>query len=206
MSEFGDKIHIVDRDSRRRAKFAFDLTAVDRRAEIYENFEEVLDAGLTAGMLFVHDSEPGLYTQDVNGPVSNGIAIPFALYGEQPSTSQVVDAMLSGAVDYLEWPFGVNRVTDAIARVQDDPHSFSRVRARRAKTVAQIGILSSRERAVLQQIILGSCNKKIAADLGISPRTVEVHRANMLTKLRARSSADAVRIAIYAGLDDPLSS
>lgn len=191
------KIHVVDCDSRRRAKIAFDLRALDLSAEIYENVDEALAADPKDGILLLNDElQPSIAEQK-----SHAIAIPFALYGEDPSVSQVVDAMLTGAIDYLEWPFAADRVANALARFENDHNSPAQGAARRRRAMSAVEALSSREQAVLRQMVLGASNKEIAANLGISPRTVEVHRANMLVKLRAKSSADAVRIGIYAGLD-----
>lgn len=192
------KIHVVDCDSRRRAKIAFELRAVDLSAEIYENVDEALAADPKDGILLLNDElQPSIAEQK-----SHAIAIPFALYGEDPSVSQVVDAMLTGAIDYLEWPFAADRVADALTRFENDQNSPAQTAARRRRAVSAVEALSSREQAVLQQMVRGASNKEIAANLGISPRTVEVHRANMLLKLQAKSSADAVRTGIYAGLDE----
>lgn len=191
------KVHVVDYDSRRRAKIAFDLRALDLRAEIYEHIDEAVAADPKDGILLLNDNTQS----SISEQKTQSIAIPFALYGEEPSVSQVVDAMLTGAIDYLEWPFDAERVAKALARFENDHNSPAQGAARRRRAISAVEALSSREQAVLRQMVLGASNKEIAANLGISPRTVEVHRANMLVKLQAKSSADAVRIGIYAGLD-----
>lgn len=196
--EVGKKIHIVDSDTKRRAKIAFALQAADIRAEIYESIDEAVDADPSEGLLLLHD-ELDPISVDEN---SRRIAIPFALYGKEPSVSQVVDAMLTGAVDYLEWPFETGRVADTLARYENDLNSVSRAMTRQRQAQNAIHALSPRELEVLRQMVNGAANKEIAANLGISPRTVEVHRANVLLKTGAKSSADAVRIGIYAGLDE----
>ena len=108
--------------------------------------------------------------------------------------------MKAGAVDFLEKPFEKARLLDAIEaafeRLEDQAG-----RADRAHDAATaVAALTSRERDVLDGLAQGLPNKTIAFDLGISPRTVEVHRANLMTKLNVRSLSDALRIAFAAGL------
>ena len=197
MSEARSKVHVVDKDTRRRAKIAFELRAADLPAEVYESIEEAVEADPSEGILLLND-ETDASTMERK---ARKIAIPFAVYGEKPSVSQVVDAMLTGAVDYLEWPFRSDRVANTLARYENDLNSPGWAIARRHQALDAIERLTAREQSVLQQMVVGASNKEIAATLGISTRTVEVHRANLLIKLRAKSSADAVRIGIHAGLD-----
>ena len=198
-----NKIHILDKDVKRRATIAFSLSSRNYRAQIYENLEEILTFPPVDGLLLVNDSFAGAEMSDVTDVISSSVArVPVLMFGEQPSTNDVVQAILAGAVDYLEWPFDADRIDEAIAKVDRDPSLQARVVERRRSAAARLQALSNRERDVLRHLIQGYGSKDIGKALEISPRTVEVHRASVLTKLKARSTSDAIRIGIYGGLDD----
>ncbi len=198
-----EKIHILDKDVKRRAKIAFGLSSRDYRAQIYENLEEILTFPPVDGLLLVNDSFAGAEMSEVTDVISSSVArVPVVMFGEEPSTGDVVQAILAGAVDYLEWPFDVDCIDQAIAKVDRDPSLQSRVVERRRSATARLQALSERERDVLRHLIQGYGSKDIGKSLEISPRTVEVHRASVLAKLKARSTSDAIRIGIYGGLDD----
>ena len=113
--------------------------------------------------------------------------------------------------DYLQLPLEAGRLARALARVVEEADAHGRARRRLTEARQRIGMLSKREREVLELLAIGSSNKLIARELTISPRTVEIHRSNMMTKLRAGHSAEAVRIwleaelevTIAAALDEP---
>ena len=109
--------------------------------------------------------------------------------------------MLAGALDYLAWPFDSHDVEATIAKIQGHVANAARAQYRRASAEQLVSTLSPRERDVLAELVEGHANKDIGARLGISPRTVEIHRASALRKLSAATSAEAVRIGLYAGLD-----
>lgn len=198
-----EKIHILDKDVKRRAKLAFGLASSNYRAQIYENLEEILNFPPVDGLLLVNDDFAGQDVSNVTDVLASNVArVPVVMFGEEPTTGDVVQAMLAGAVDYLEWPFDTARIDETIAKVQNDPSLNARVMERRRSAMARLEALSERERDVLRHLIQGYSSKDIGALLKISPRTVEVHRASLLAKLKARSTSDAIRIGIYGGLDD----
>lgn len=203
MNVVKEKIHILDKDVKRRAKIAFGLSERNYRAQIYENLEEILSFPPVDGLLLVNDSFVGREISEVADAIASSVArVPVVMFGEKPSTDDVVQAILAGAVDYLEWPFDPDRVDEAIAKVDRDPSLQVRVIERRRSAMARLQALSERERDVLRRMIQGYGSKDIGTFLEISPRTVEVHRASVLAKLKARSTSDAIRIGIYGGLDD----
>jgi two-component system response regulator FixJ len=110
-----------------------------------------------------------------------------------------VEAMRLGAADFIEKPFDdeifIASVRMAIARQREADQD----QARKSDVQKKIESLSTRERQVLEGLVAGNPNKRIAYDLGISPRTVEIYRANLMTKMQAGSLSDLVRMALLAG-------
>jgi two-component system response regulator FixJ len=129
-----------------------------------------------------------------------GIALPVIILTGHGDITTAVRAMKAGAVDFIEKPFEKGVLLAAIEAAFErlDAHSNAGTRAENAAIV--LAALSPREREVLEGLAQGLPNKTIAYDLGISARTVEVHRANVMTKLGARSLSDALRTAFAAGM------
>lgn len=203
MSLSNEKIHILDKDVKRRAMIAYGLSSKNYRAQIYENLDEVVNFPPREGFLLLNDSFAGEEMSHVTGVIASNLArVPVIVFGEEPSTGNVVQAMLAGAADYLEWPFDCERFEQSLARAEGDASSQARLVERRQNAVARLEALTDREREVLRNLIHGHSSKDIGLILGISPRTVEVHRASLIAKLNARSTSDAIRIGIYGGLDD----
>lgn len=203
MSAQNDKVHIVDKDVKRRAMIAYGLSSQNYRAQIYENIDEIVNFPPRDGFLLLNDGFAGEEMSCVTGLIAANLArVPVIVFGEEPSTGDVVKAMLAGAVDYLEWPFDAERFAQSIARAESDTSSQTRSMERRQNAAARLEALTEREREVLRNLIHGHSSKDIGLLLGISPRTVEVHRASLIGKLAARSTSDAIRIGIYGGLDD----
>lgn len=203
MKDAGSRIYIVDRDTRRREKIVSGLSAGNFEAALFENLEDLPDFPPDDGLLLLNDDLAGddiaYLTETITARTAH---VPVALFGEHPSTGNIVQAILAGAVDYLEWPFDAARLDETIAKAETEASAQLKLLERQREARAKVEGLSARERDVLSHLIRGWSNKDIAKLLDISPRTVEVHRANMLEKLNARSSSEAVRIGIYAGLDD----
>ena len=111
-------------------------------------------------------------------------------------------ARLSGALAYLDWPFSSDALDRSVTRLRRHGEQFARVERRKAEARQLVASLTPRERDVLEGLLEGESNKGIAKKLELSPRTVEIHRSNMMSRLNAQSTSDAVRIGIYAGLGD----
>lgn len=127
------------------------------------------------------------------------IWLPLVAVDDAPATTRVVAAIKAGALDYLPLPLVPERFAEMLARIDDEARAHSEARRRMIDARSRIGNLSAREREVLDWLALGSSNKAIARELQISPRTVEIHRANMMAKLGAHHAADAVRLRLEAG-------
>ena len=113
-----------------------------------------------------------------------------------------VEAMKIGAVDFIEKPFDDETLLAAIKSALGRWQKDSKQESERARLAEKLATLSSRERDVLNGLVAGKPNKVIAFDLGISPRTVEIYRANVMTKTGASSLSDLVRMALVVGLMD----
>lgn len=133
---------------------------------------------------------------------ARGVTMPVIMLTGHGDVAMAVKAMKAGAVDFLEKPFETDALEDAIRRAFERIAAESRNTERAADAEAVIGVLSEREREVLEGLAQGHPNKTIAFYLGISPRTVEVHRANIMAKLQTRSLSGALRIAFAAGMGE----
>jgi RNA polymerase sigma factor (sigma-70 family) len=195
-------IHVIDPDFRRRAHISHELMSRNIHAEIYEHLEEFASRAPDEGAVFAID-DPGHCDARALFEIleSAGRRLPVAMYSDEPSPDKVVDAMLAGALDYLQFPFEAGLLDKAVERLSTEGERRAEQDGRRAEAKAAVEELSARELQVLAAMVQGNSNKEIAQALGISPRTVEIHRGNMMRKLKARSTSDAIRLAVYAGLD-----
>jgi len=200
-------IHIIDPDFRRRARISYELTQRNFHAEIYEDLEEFGSRIPDAGTVFAADVPERCDARELIEILhGNGKKLPVAMYSETPSPEKIVRAMLEGVLDYLQFPFEPGLLDNAVARLSSEGQRRAEQEGRRAQAKAAIEELSARELEVLSSMVRGNSNKETAQELGISPRTVEIHRGNMMRKLKARSTSDAIRLAVYAGLDEPENS
>ena len=196
-------IHIVDDEEaiRRSASFMLKTSGFDVQAwpSGVAFLKEARSAPSGCILLDVRMPEmDGLEVQQAL--IERGIAMPVIVLTGHGDISIAVRAMKAGAVDFLEKPFEKVRLLEAIeeafARLEDTAS-----RADRAQDAAvAIASLTAREREVLEGLAQGLPNKTIAYDLDISSRTVEVHRANLMSKLNVRSLSEALRIAFAAGM------
>lgn len=196
-------IHIVDDEDSVRRSAGFMLKTSGFAVQPWASGVEFLRE--------VRSVEPGCVLLDVRMPEMDGLEVQKALH-ERGVTMPViiltghgdigiaVRAMKAGAVDFIEKPFEKDVLLNAIAAAFDRLDASGEVSARAEEAAVVLGALSPREREVLEGLAQGLPNKTIAYDLGISARTVEVHRANVMAKLGARSLSDALRIAFAAGL------
>lgn len=196
-------IHVVDDEAAIRRSVSFMLKTSGFDVQTWESGVEFLKAArhVKAGCILLDVRMPDMDGLEVQQALTtNGIAMPVIVLTGHGDTSIAVRALKGGAVDFLEKPFEKATLFDAIE------HAFAWLedragRAERARDAAHIiAGLTGREREVLDGLAQGLPNKTIAYDLGISPRTVEVHRANVMTKLGVHSLSEALRLAFAAGL------
>ncbi len=196
-------IHVVDDDAAVRESLAFLLGASGFRARTYESAEAFLTAlpDIEGGCVITDVRMPGLtgieLLQRVNESAATVPVIVVTGHGDVPLA---VEAMKLGAVDFLEKPFDDERILAAVRGACERVRAADADSAERSEVEAKLATLSNRERQVLDGLVAGQPNKIIAYDLGISARTVEVYRANLMTKMQANSLSDLVRMALVAGV------
>jgi two-component system response regulator FixJ len=195
-------VHIVDDD----AAFCRSLEQLLRSADfvpvLYETTSALLDAvsEISGGCLLLDVYMPGMDGLELQVRLAQSrIRLPVIVMTGRGDMPSAVRAMKAGAVDFIEKPFGDERLMAAIeAALAAGAHSAQNSDADQA--ARRIAALSRRERDVLDGLMAGDLNKAIAHHLGISVRTVEVHRARMLARLRVRSVAQAIRLGVMAAL------
>lgn len=197
-------VYIVDDDAEVRSELA---EALDLRGF----FARAFDGG-ESFLAHQAELEPGCVVLDLNMPGMGGMEVQQALVecGSRHkivmltgsgSVSTAVRALHAGAIDFLEKPFHIDDLVRAIGNAVSRQLQEGQEDSRRRKAETMIDRLSDRERDVLCGMILGLANKIIAYRLGLSPRTVEAYRAQLMHKLEVRSLAEAVQLAIEAGLE-----
>ncbi len=196
------RTHVIDHDSRRRASIAREFLGRGFHAEIYEDLDEFKQRMPTGGYVFAHDDVDHCEVRQLRTLIGDQeIPLPVTFYSAEPATERIVQAMQFGAWDYLKWPFDPRLLDSSLKTLAAVGDRLIGEHRRRLEARAQVDRLTGREREVLRLMVQGNANKNIALELNISPRTVEIHRGNMMRKLQATSTSDAVRIALYAGLD-----
>jgi two-component system response regulator FixJ len=194
-------VHIVDDEEPVRKSLAFLLTVEGFAVRLHESATAFLQiAPQVRNACLVTDLRmPGLDGVELLRRLRDlGVRIPAIVISGHGDVPMAVAAMKAGALDFIEKPFEDQVLIDSIRRAasligrnaSDDTRSVE----------LRLETLSDREREVLLGIVAGLPNKTIGYDLGISPRTVEVHRANIMAKMEARSLAELVRMAITAGV------
>lgn len=196
-------VHVVDDEESIRKSLSFLLRSARYRVQCWTSGSAFLRgvSRLEPACVLLDISMPGMDGLEVQAQmVAQGIGLPVIVLTGHGDVTLAVKAMKAGAVDFIEKPFDRQKLLDALVRAFDQ---IADADARRDQAIAarvQIAALTAREREVIEGLACGYPNKTIAFDLGISPRTVEVHRANLMAKLEVTNFADALRIAFAAGL------
>lgn len=191
-------VHVVDDDSRRRAQVSRAVLAMGHHAEVYTDSAELIAHLPREGVVVALD-------EAIYGGLSNLAAVfqhegrwlGIVATSQTPSIDGAIEAIRQGAADYVPWPIDEQRLSDAIARAAE---AGKKVRERHLagfETRAKLNLLTAREREVLGIVSEGLTSKQIGERLGISVRTVEIHRINMIAKLGARNTAEAVRLQTH---------
>ena len=197
-------VHVIDDDADVRQSLAFLLSTAGIAVRVHESAVAFLEALPTI--------EGGCVVTDVRMPGMDGIALQRRLKTENNSIpvivmtghgdiSLAVEAMKAGAVDFIEKPFEDDVLIGAIKTALSRRRQDNERRSATSEVRDRLKLLSERERQVLDGLVAGKPNKIIAYDLGISPRTVEIYRANVMTKMKADSLSTLVRMVLQQGVD-----
>lgn len=195
-------IHIVDDDEAMRKSLSFVFEMAGIKARTYESPVPFLAT--------LPIPEPSCIIADVRMPEMSGVELlrrlrdlgqntPVIVITGHGDVSLAVEAMKLGAVDFIQKPFDSDVLVAAVRSALQQRAGGAEIEAARAAASERLATLSGRERQVLDGLVSGLPNKTIAYDLGISPRTVEVYRANLMAKMQASSLSELIRLALLAG-------
>jgi two-component system response regulator FixJ len=198
-----DTVHIIDDDEALRDSLTFLLRTVRLDVLSYPSAAAFLEA--------LPDANLSCIITDVRMPGMSGIdllrnlrerkiSVPVIVITGHGDIPLAVEAMKIGAIDFLEKPFDDEVLIASVKAALRQKEGEARRHGERAEIESRLATLSSRERDVLGGLVAGRANKQIAYDLGISPRTVEIYRANLMSKMQAGSLSDLVRMALIAGV------
>lgn len=197
-------VHLIDDDEAVRASLAFLLEMADLPAVTYGSALEFLKVA--------ESLKSGVIVTDVRMPEMSGlelvrklkdlsVPLPIIVITGHGDVPLAVEAMRAGVVDFIEKPFEDDTLLSSIRSALNSRPDANPQNAERQRFEQMLSGLSGREREVLRGVVAGKLNKQIAFDLGISPRTVEVYRANVMSKTGAHGLSELVRIALLAGFD-----
>jgi two-component system, LuxR family, response regulator FixJ len=197
------KVYVIDDDPAMRDSLNFLLGSAGFEVALFDSATAFLDVlpALDFGCVISDVRMPGVDGLDLLRRLKTDIKkLPVVIMTGHGDVSLAVEAMKLGAVDFLEKPFEDDRLVGMILASLRQDEDSAKIEAVTVDLVARIASLSPRERQVLDGLIAGRPNKLIARDFDISPRTIEVYRANVMTKMQAGSVSELVRLAIRAGL------
>jgi two-component system response regulator FixJ len=196
-------IYVIDDDEAVRQSLEFLLKTAGIAVRGFESAKAFLEV--------LPQVNSGCIVTDVRMPEITGIELlkrvkeakpdlPVIVITGHGDIALAVEAMKIGAIDFLEKPFDDDHLLNAVRSALDREANVAQHKAEVHKIKDKLAALSNRERQVLEGLVAGNANKTIAFDLGISPRTVEIYRANLMTKMAANSLSDLVRMAMVAGI------
>jgi two-component system response regulator FixJ len=196
-------VHVIDDDEAMRESLAFLLGTVGMQVQTYESAAAFLDVARKV--------DAGCVITDVRMPELSGIdllrrlrelklGIPVIVITGHGDVPLAVEAMKIGAIDFLEKPFDDEVLLASVRAALNQLDQDHKRQTERSEIERRLALLSNRERDVLEGLVAGHANKQIAYDLGISPRRIEIYRANLMTKMQAASLSDLVRMALIAGV------
>jgi two-component system response regulator FixJ len=200
---FDNTVHVIDDDEALRDSLTFLLRTARLDVKSYPSAAAFLEA--------LPEANPSCVITDVRMPGMSGIdllrrlrerniSVPVIVITGHGDIPLAVEAMRIGATDFLEKPFDDEVLIASVKAALRQKEGEAKRQGERADIEGRLAALSNRERDVLGGLVAGRANKQIAYDLGISPRTVEIYRANLMSKMKAGSLSDLVRMALIAGI------
>jgi two-component system, LuxR family, response regulator FixJ len=198
-----DKVYVIDDDPAMRDSLDFLLGSAGFSVRLFDSAQVFLNefASLERGCVVTDVRMPGIDGMELLRQLNSGARkLPVIVMTGHGDVPLAVEAMKLGALDFLEKPFEDDRLIGMIETALAENVSGSKSDALSADLAARVASLTQRERQVMQGLITGQSNKTIAREYDISPRTVEVYRANVMTKMQAGNLSELVRFAIWAGI------
>jgi FixJ family two-component response regulator len=194
-------VFIVDDDDAVRESLEFLMKSINQPAESYASAKDFLAAH--------HPDKPGCLLLDIRMPGMSGIElqeelkrreahIPIIFITGHGDVPMAVKAIQAGAADFIQKPFRDQELIDRIREVLVEDAQERAERLERGEILHRMSTLTEREREVMEQVVVGKANKVVAIDLSVSQRTVEIHRANVMEKMKAKSLAQLVRLVMRA--------
>jgi len=204
MSQSG-KVCVIDDDAAMRDSLDFLLGSAGFNVQLFDSAQTFLNElpGMEVGCVVTDIRMPGIdgieLLRQLNS-TTGARKLPVIVMTGHGDVPLAVEAMKLGALDFLEKPFEDGRLVAMIETALSQTDSRSKNEAVTADMAARVASLTQRERQVMQGLVTGQSNKVIAREYDISPRTVEVYRANVMTKMQAANLSELVRFAIRAGI------
>ena len=192
-------VFLVDDDASIRDALSLLLSLKGMRAQVFASAEAFLETYQPdwRGCLLTDLRMPGMSGLDLNQSLrKRGVSLPVIVLTAHGDVATARAALKSGAFDFLEKPVNDELLMDVLTHAVERDAQIHRATTQRSETLEKTGRLTQREREVLVLLSRGLQNREIAAELQISPRTVEVYKARMMEKLDCRSLADAVRMGL----------
>ena len=198
---FESTVHVIDDDEALRDSLTFLLRTARLDVQSYPSATAFLEALPEANLSCVITDVrmPGMSGIDLLRRLrERKISVPVIVITGHGDIPLAVEAMRIGAIDFLEKPFDDKVLIASVKAALRQKEGEAKRHGERAEIEGRLAALSNRERDVLGGLVAGRANKQIAFDLGISPRTVEIYRANLMSKMQAGSLSDLVRMALIA--------
>ena len=195
-------VYVIDDDDAMRDSLQFLLDSANFDTRLFETAQAFLEAlpAITSGCVVSDIRMPGIDGIELLKRVKSAkVSLPVIIMTGHGDIPLAVEAMKLGAIDFLEKPFEDDRLLARIEAALQQAEAGVRNEALTQEIVARVKSLSPRERQVMDGLVAGLSNKVIARDYDISPRTIEVYRANVMTKMQASSLSELVRLAIRSG-------
>ena len=195
-------VFVVDDDRAMRESLSWLLDSVGLRVRSYATAADFLAEHDPAqpGCLVLDVRMPGMSGLDLQAELARrGVELPTIVITGHAEVSMAVRAVKAGAIDFIEKPFSDQLLLDRVRQALEIDLEAREVRRRREDARRRLATLTTREREVLNLVVAGKANKEIASALGVSPKTVEVHRAHVMSKMCVDSLAELIRVTLLAG-------
>jgi two-component system response regulator FixJ len=195
-------VFVVDDDRAMRDSLRWLLESIGLSVRTYATAADFLSDHDPAqpGCLVLDVRMPGMSGLDLQTELANrGSELPTIVVTGHAEVAMAVRAVKAGALDFIEKPFSDQLLLDRVRQALEIDRQSREVRVRREDARRRLASLSAREREVLSLVAAGKANKEVAAALRLSPKTVEVHRAHVMSKMAVDSLAELIRVAILAG-------